>query len=167
MLGLFSKQKAALPASMASATVKSKNILACEFNAILPIGMAVSGGMTLDNGVTLIVEGNVWGSITKQNISLTGKVVVILKPTATVTGDIVADTVILDGVSFSASLKANEVIMINGASVVGNVTYSNLAIETGCKIDGSLAHMNWPLEAPAIPDVTLSNAILEDKGIEP
>ena len=115
------------------------------------MGMVVHGNVELDNGITLIVEGSVLGSITqpnKQNDKLGATVV--LENTAKVTGGIKVDSVLIKGAQLTSAVDALKVSLINNANIVGDVTYAELTVESGCLIKGSLI----PIEcAPSAFDV--------------
>lgn len=110
-----------------------------EFNAIIPHGVSVLGDMLLENGVNLIIEGHVSGSIKKQpNAVCEGNVTLIINETATITGTIEADVVLLRGTNLVTSIDAKHVVLTKKAKVVGDLTYGDLVIETGSTVEGKL-----------------------------
>lgn len=111
-----------------------------EFTAIIPEGMTVLGNIELDCGESLIVEGQVKGSITQPPSVAEGKgAKVTLQKLAKVSGSISVDIVVVNGAHLVSSIDAQDVLISNNGRVEGNITYARLGIEQGCIVTGSLA----------------------------
>jgi len=81
----------------------------------------------LESNGEIQVDGSVVGDIRTKNL--------LVGPTASVEGEIIADTVKIHG-SINGQIKARSVTLAKSAHMVGDIMHEDLSIETGAFLEG-------------------------------
>jgi len=119
-----------------------------KFNGILPLNVTVKGNILVDGNQTLIIDGNVIGDIEacapNPELNGTGDQGIVIS--GAVRGNIFGfDYVLLDGGHVTGSIQSKRsVVLKNQATVLGDVAYGELAIESGSTIEGKLSCLGLP-----------------------
>lgn len=124
-----------------------------SFSGIVPADMQIIGDVVIEDGVVLVVDGKVHGSI-KQPVPVPGTralTSVTLSKNASVTGSIEAEFVTVIGARLNCNITAKQIILTKNARVKGNLNYETLAIELGCKVDGlvNFRHPEQEVDQPS------------------
>lgn len=113
-----------------------------KFNGVLPTNVTVRGNIFVDGNQTLIIDGTVHGNIeaSTMNPDVSGKGDQGVVVSGLVNGNISGfDYVLIDGGIVDGSIQSKRSLVLKGkAKVAGDITYGELAIESGSTIEGKL-----------------------------
>ena len=124
---MFSKSnKPSTPSSSSTPTPAAKpsppSVISSDMQIV---GDLVSRGETQ-------IDGTVDGDINSKDL--------LIGPTATIKGEIVAETIRVHG-TVNGEIKATNVILAATANVIGNILHENISIEKGARLEGHLTRM--------------------------
>lgn len=104
------------------------------------IGVAMHTGAVEVDG-TLRIDGVVNGDITPLNDAAASKTTaVIVGKTGVVNGNIKADVVLVEGTVNGNVMAVKQIVGKSGGKIDGDVTYNDIAIETGFHLHGHIYH---------------------------
>ena len=108
------------------------------FSGVIPASASIVGELIVENGDTIKIEGLVAGNVTGRTEDVNKQPSLIIS--GTVNGSISGFAhVILEGGKINGNVHATtQIVLLNNARIVGDVTYGDLAIETGSTISGNL-----------------------------
>ncbi len=99
--------------------------------SIIGADLSIVGDLSGEGEVQL--DGSIDGDIRTKTL--------LISESATVKGEIVADTVRIYG-SVNGQIKARAVTLAKSARVVGNILFGKVSIEEGAFLDGHCKHMS-------------------------
>lgn len=110
------------------------------FAGVIPSGVLITGNLAIaEVQEALRIEGSIKGNIVA---STTDTASIYLASTGSVTGDITCKSVVVDGGFVVGNISAQQVVLKGNAVVKGDITYMELSVEAGSRINGQLALIN-------------------------
>ena len=114
-----------------------------KFSGVLPVGAQVNGDIFIDGDQTLVIDGTVNGNIKASDSAKEAGLII----SGAVAGEISGFTYILiDGGNVIGSVSVKKTVALKNIGVItGDVSYTELVIETGSLITGKLTpHTEHP-----------------------